>query len=67
MIDRDRKIRLLEAMEKNGSGFSSALATAWFKADSGNSAKLEAAFGDMLESYSAFLPAKRAAEKGLLP
>lgn len=42
---------LLQAMERVGGGFASALAVAWARADGENRAKLRVAFGALLCSY----------------
>lgn len=41
----------LDNMIMMGGGFASTLAEAWLKADSGNSAKLAAAFPELIEKY----------------
>jgi hypothetical protein len=38
-------------MMQYGGGFASALATAWFRADSGNRARIEKAFADLFAKY----------------
>ena len=38
--------------EKVGGSFAQKIAAAWFVADSGNKAKLEGAFGDLLVKYA---------------
>jgi len=43
--------RSFEAMQRHGGGFCSALATAWFKADGGNKARIEAAFPHLLDQF----------------
>lgn len=47
----DDKFFMLRAMHIYGGGFVSALATAWSAADSLNSARLAAAFPDLVASY----------------
>lgn len=39
-------------MQAMGGGFASAIAAAWFLADSGNRARLEAAFSDLFDRYA---------------
>lgn len=46
---RDQKA--LEAMQRYGGGFASALATAWQRADHDNGARLRTAFPDLLDKY----------------
>lgn len=46
------KHKTAEAMEQHGGGFAKAIAAAWFKADSQNKAKLEAAFDELFLCYS---------------
>jgi hypothetical protein len=38
-------------MERHGGGFCVALANAWYKADAGNKARIEAAFPHLLDAY----------------
>ncbi len=51
-LDRDRLLATLKNMEAYGGGFCSALAEAWYRADAGNSAKLAAAFPNLLADYA---------------
>lgn len=39
-------------MQRMGGGFATSVAEAWFRADSGNRARLEAAFEDLFNRYS---------------
>lgn len=50
MNDRD-KFLMLKAMSAYGGGFVGALADAWSRADNHNSARLEAAFPDLVAQY----------------
>lgn len=50
-MDAYERSPIIEAMEKFGGGFVKALAVAWSKADSQNSAKIEAAFPEYIEQY----------------
>ena len=43
--------RTWEIAQQYGGGFVSALALAWFKADRGNKARIEAAFPHLIEEY----------------
>lgn len=43
--------RTWELAQQYGGGFVSALAVAWFKADRGNKARIEAAFPHLIEEY----------------
>jgi hypothetical protein len=43
--------RTFEAMERNGGGFCSALAQAWFKADPSNKRRIESAFPHLLADF----------------
>lgn len=49
----DRKLEVLDAMERYGGGFVRALAEAWRKADSTNEEKLQRAFPEYWQQYSA--------------
>lgn len=44
--------QLIDAMERIGGGFASALARAWRRADLDNRARLRREFGDLLQSYA---------------
>jgi len=48
---RDRMIDAASRMMECGGGFASLIAAAWFRADSGNRAKLEGAFPELFERY----------------
>lgn len=50
-MDADEKYYTIKAMQSYGGGFASALAEAWAKADMNNSARIEAAFPDLIEKY----------------
>lgn len=50
-LDATTQFRTFAAMERHGGGFCSALAQAWFKADSGNKRRLEGAFPHLLADY----------------
>ena len=43
--------RTWEIAQQYGGGFVSTLATAWFKADQANKARIEAAFPHLIEEY----------------
>ena len=49
----DEKFWMLKAMRVYGGGFAKALGEAWIRADSGNSAKLEMAFPELVKQYVA--------------
>jgi hypothetical protein len=54
MDDVERKDRMIDAanrMMEYGGGFASSIGAAWFRADSGNRAKLEGAFPELFERY----------------
>ena len=50
-ITEEQEVDALRLMMQQGGGFASTLADAWFRADSGNKAKLRATFGDLLRAY----------------
>lgn len=43
--------RTFVSMELHGGGFCAALAKAWYKADAGNKARIEAAFPHLLKAF----------------
>lgn len=49
--DRMQLHQTFEAMERNGGGFCSKLARAWFAADPRNKAKIEQAFPELLQDF----------------
>lgn len=51
MNAQDKRIEVLQLMERMGGGFASALATAWLKADNENAARLYNAFSDLFKDY----------------
>lgn len=48
----DRMLAAAKKMEYIGGGFASTIGTAWIRADSGNKARLEAAFPELFERYA---------------
>jgi hypothetical protein len=50
-LSRGDMHRTFLAIERHGGNFCAALANAWYKADAGNKARIEAAFPDLLERY----------------
>ena len=56
--------RTFTAMEQHGGGFCRALAQAWYKADLGNRARIEAAFPHLLVSYGPASPFYAPAQAG---
>jgi hypothetical protein len=50
----DQLHRAAHTMEKQGGHFASAIAAAYFAADSNNRARLLAAFGDLFERFHSF-------------
>jgi hypothetical protein len=51
MADRDTLHNAMHEMDAIGGGFASALARAWFRADSNNKARIEAAFADLIKKF----------------
>jgi hypothetical protein len=51
-MDHDTAIKAAHLMHDNGGGFASALATAFFRADSHNRARILSAFGDLFERFA---------------
>jgi len=51
-MDHDTATRAAHNMHDNGGGFASALATAFFRADSHNRARILSAFGDLFERFA---------------
>ena len=49
--DRMQLHQTFEAMERNGGGFCSKLARAWFAADPRNKARIEQAFPELLQDF----------------
>jgi hypothetical protein len=49
-----------QEMYRSGGGFASALATAFFRADSGNQAKIKGAFADLFKQFSRIAEYKKA-------
>jgi hypothetical protein len=49
--DYETRHRSFELMQRHGGGFCQRLAAAWFAADTGNKARIEAAFPDYLAEY----------------
>jgi len=54
-LPEERKYEIVHQMRERGGSFAQALADAWFKADSENRAKLEAAFPQLFDSYIRFV------------
>jgi hypothetical protein len=50
-MDYETRHRSFELMSRHGGGFCQRLAAAWFAADTGNKARIEAAFPDYLAEY----------------
>jgi hypothetical protein len=50
-LSRADLFRTFLAMERHGGSFCAALANAWYKADAGNKARIEAAFPHYLEDF----------------
>jgi len=51
-MDHDTATRAAHEMQSSGGGFASALAEAFFRADSHNRARILSAFGDLFERYA---------------
>lgn len=58
----DQLFKAARAMENYGGGFASAIANAFFRADSHNKKKLLAAFGDLFVEFSAYVEAAHEGE-----
>ncbi len=65
-MDHDTATRAAHQMQSSGGAFSSALAEAFFRADSHNRAKILGAFGDLFERFARIGRVQLIAEDGLL-
>jgi hypothetical protein len=50
-MDYETRHRSFELMSRHGGGFCQKLSAAWFAADTGNKARIEAAFPDYMAEY----------------
>lgn len=51
-MEWDARLKVIKSMKAYGGSFVKALANAWQFADADNSAKIEAAFAEYIETYS---------------